>query len=71
MDFSVSDSGDPLWSPCAADVDDGLREGPHRRPSEHGRDEDLRLPSPVTQLFEGGRVSQTLHGVSRTLFDST
>ena len=28
-------------------------------------------PSPVTRFFEGGRVSQTLDGVSKTLFDST
>ena len=29
------------------------------------------VPSPVTRFFEGGRVSQTLDGVSKTLFDST
>ena len=28
-------------------------------------------PSPVTRFFEGGGVSQTLYGVSKTLFDST
>ena len=28
-------------------------------------------PSPVTSFFEGGRVSQTLHRASKTLFDST
>ena len=28
-------------------------------------------PSPVTRCFEGGRLSQTLYGVSKTLFDST
>ena len=31
----------------------------------------VALPSPVTRFFEGGRVSQTLGGVSKTLFDST
>ena len=30
-----------------------------------------RVPSPVTRFFEGGRVSQTLDGMSKTLFDST
>ena len=30
-----------------------------------------QMPSPVTQFFEGGRVSQTLDRVSKTLFDST
>ena len=39
------------------------REGP-------GAVRDL-LPSPGTRFFEGGRVSQTLYGVSKTLFDST
>ena len=28
-------------------------------------------PSPVSRFFEGGRVSQILDGVSKTLFDST
>ena len=32
---------------------------------------DSPLPSPVTQFIEGGRVSQTLDRVSKTLFDST
>ena len=30
-----------------------------------------REPGPVTRFFEGGRVSQTLYGVSKTLLDST
>ena len=30
-----------------------------------------QVPSPATRFFEGGRVSQTLYGVSKTLFDST
>ena len=42
---------------------------------EHPRDAAEVLggvePSPVTRFFEGGRVSQTLDGVSKTLFDST
>ena len=29
------------------------------------------VPSPVTRFFEGERVSQTLYGVAKTLFDST
>ena len=29
------------------------------------------VPSPATPFFEGGRVSQTLHRASKTLFDST
>ena len=31
----------------------------------------LRVLSTVTRFFEAGRVSQTLYGVSKTLFDST
>ena len=42
------------------------RRGLHRRSELRGT-----LPSPVTRFFEGGRVSQTLDGVSKTLFDST
>ena len=31
----------------------------------------LEEPRPATQFIEGGRVSQTLDGMSKTLFDST
>ena len=33
--------------------------------------QEVLRPSPVTRFFEGGRVSQTLNGVSKTLFDAT
>ena len=29
------------------------------------------VPGPATRFFEGGRVSQTLYGMPKTLFDST
>ena len=52
----------------------------HERPPVHEQDfrprrglglHEAVVPSPVTRFFEGGRVSQTLYGVSKTLFDST
>ena len=39
---------------------------PRRRPASTATG-----PSPVTLFFEGGRVSQTLDGLSKTLFEST
>ena len=42
---------------------DLLRDSAKRRPEAYE-------PSPITRFFEGGRVSQTLDGVSKTLVDS-
>ena len=54
-----------LWTPQARQQ----RERPRQPPRAARR---CRVaPGPVTRFFEGGRVSQTLDGVSETLFDST